>query len=245
MTDKDILRFITDEDKYNKLPKPSSAASILPSWYKNIDGDLSSIETEVDKATRTVRRCAPFLDAMSSGWIIKIPCDILWSRREDGTIAFDWDASFTPVIKHPPSQLGPDFSDTQTTIVKFLGKWYVNAPEEYSLLYTHPLNRRPDRFKAFSGIIDAKSHIPTTNAPSLWIDSSNDEGLIEKGTPFLHIIPIKRKSLDLIAETDTATDDEAMKTIKQQANKSKNPSVYREEKWEPKATKVKQSKCND
>jgi len=49
------------------------ANRVLPDWYTDIDFDPNP--DTVDH-TSTVRKCAPFLDALTMGWIIPLAADI-------------------------------------------------------------------------------------------------------------------------------------------------------------------------
>src|ERR1700685_249520 len=93
--------------------------------------------------THTVKKCPPFLDAMTYGFLIPLAIDL---EVRDGE--FSWnpelpegsvsESSFSPTDFHDPSQIaGTPFFDDDRFIIKFRNYWTIEAPDGYSLLFTH------------------------------------------------------------------------------------------------------------
>src|ERR1700675_2195875 len=70
------------------LPPPVPAARGLPSWIKEMPPQ--AFNAVLFREHDTVKRCPPFLDAMTAGFLIPLICDV---RVENGE--FSWD-------NHPP-----------------------------------------------------------------------------------------------------------------------------------------------
>ena len=65
---KNIIKFIAHEDYVSlKEDYPIPALQNIPSWYKK----LMNVHPHL-----TAKGCMPLLDAMSAGYILKIPIDI-------------------------------------------------------------------------------------------------------------------------------------------------------------------------
>ncbi len=110
---------------------------------------------------RTVKQCPPFVDAMSHGFVIPLPCDV---HVADGRLSWDWDLPPLSVEAHPRSPRvvlhaparSPARRSTQSrTIVKFNCFWTVELEAGYSLFATHPVNRDDLPFRLSTGLVDA------------------------------------------------------------------------------------------
>ena len=68
------IEFICEEVKGNGvIPEPYPSRKLIPDWYKKLS---NYTENEEGMEIPTLKRCPPFLDAMSSGWIIPLAADI-------------------------------------------------------------------------------------------------------------------------------------------------------------------------
>ena len=69
-----IIEFSTQEDYFElKEDYPIPAKLIIPDWFKELDHSLEKL---------TVKGCMPFLDALSAGYILKMPQDLTQYRRQ-------------------------------------------------------------------------------------------------------------------------------------------------------------------
>jgi len=69
----------------------------LPDWFKAMP---SQAFNEVNYLVGdTVKRCPPFIDAMTYGFIIPLPCDVTVCN---GALSWAWDVP-TPSVHVPPS----------------------------------------------------------------------------------------------------------------------------------------------
>jgi len=61
----------------NNCPEPVPAKELIPKWYKDLSrysvGDKINI-SEDGAANMSVKACMPFLDTLTSGYIIKLHC---------------------------------------------------------------------------------------------------------------------------------------------------------------------------
>ena len=107
----------------NELIRLAAARAALPDWLRAMPwtafSDLHGQEV------RTVKQCPPFVDAMSHGFVIPLPCDV---TVRDGVLSWDWDHPALTVEAHPrspvsfhvPAQvLGTPLYDPEVAIVKF------------------------------------------------------------------------------------------------------------------------------
>ena len=95
----------------------------------------------------TVKKCPPFIDAMTYGFLIPLAGR---PRGRDGEFSWELECrpgrsanySRSPIDFHDASQVaGTPFFDDDRFIIKFNNFWTIELPPGYSLLVTHPVNR--------------------------------------------------------------------------------------------------------
>ena len=68
------------------LPRPLPALLGLPDWFKALPG--SAFSRVLGTEQLTVKKCPPFIDAMTYGFLIPLVTDI---KVEDGAFAWDFE----------------------------------------------------------------------------------------------------------------------------------------------------------
>jgi hypothetical protein len=180
------------------LPRPIPAVQGLPDWYKA--APQRAFNPTMGEETLTVKKCPPFIDAMTYGFLIPLQIDL---HVQDGEFTWDFEVppgfvseySHSPIGFHDPSQVtGTPLFDEDRFIVKFNNFWTIEAPPGYSLLFTHPVNRTDLPFTTLTGLIDCdRFHNSPPNFPARWHDV-NFNGVLPKGTPIAQCLPVKRES---------------------------------------------------
>jgi len=198
-----IIEFSAPKD-YVKVKEnlPVPIKTNLPAWFKN----LSNSDDDM-----TIKKCMPFLQTLTSGYLLKTPIDIeikhnfkndqgerrtLFNTRmaqeAKGNININTHGhahSFTQLENSPFIKKNLDFD-----IYKILNPWKIKTPKGYSCLCLPPLNNRDDRFEIFSGIVETDAHEIEINFP-FCVNGDKYPVLnttIKKGTPYVQIIPFKR-----------------------------------------------------
>lgn len=223
------LTFRCPRELEGRLPPPTPAAQGLPEWVKAMPAQVFSALASAD--VDTVKRCPPFIDAMTCGFLIPLICDV---RVENG--AFTWDsdlppgglASFarSPIGLHDAGQIaGAPLFDPDRFIIKFNSFWTIEAPEGYALMFTHPANRFDLPFTTLTGLVDSdRYHDGWINFPAHWHDASFS-GVLPRGTPVAQCFPIKRQTW--VARTKTFTDEEAQRAHELLSAIDREKGVYR------------------
>jgi hypothetical protein len=180
------------------LPRPIPAVSGLPDWYKALP--QKAFNPVMGEETLTVKKCPPFIDAMTYGFLIPLAIDL---SVQDGEFTWKFDVpegfvseySHSPISFHDPSQIaGTPFCDDDRFIIKFNNFWIIEAPPGYSLLFTHPVNRTDLPFTTLTGLVDSDTfHASPINFPARWHDTGFN-GVLPKGTPVAQCLPVKRES---------------------------------------------------
>jgi hypothetical protein len=192
------LRFRCPPEFEKLLPQPIPAVLGLPDWFKAMP--QKSFNPTVRKETDTVKKCPPFIDAMTYGFLIPLAVDL---KVRDGEFTWSFEVpegfvseySRSPIDFHDPSQtIGTPFFDDDCFIIKFNNFWTIEAPPGYSLLFTHPINRTDLPFRTLTGLVDCDTfHDTPVFFPAHWHDV-DFSGVLQKGTPVVQCVPVKRES---------------------------------------------------
>lgn len=163
------------------IPKPVPTSRIMPEWFREMKGVNDGIES--------VKKCVPVLDALTAGYVIPVPGDVIWNPEKQQFLST---SKFEVVTAHHQSQTEnvsiPEEYAPQPW--KWTNSWYIKTPPGYSTLFIHPLNRMDLPFYSFSGIVDTDKHPIVINFP--FVLRKDFEGVIPAGTPMIQAIPFKR-----------------------------------------------------
>ena len=212
------------------LPKPEPAKHGLPDWLKRMP--MTAFSDFHGRDIRTVKQCPPFVDAMTSGFLIPLPCDVECDR---GRFTWNWDLpqasapeqTRSPLNFHVAAQLaGTPLAMGDRPAIKFNSFWTIALEPGWSLLAMHPINRFDLPFRTLTGLVDCD----TFNEigiffPALWTDP-DFVGLLPRGTPVVQCIPVRREPLDLVFEPMDETQLASFSATSREILET--PGVYRE-----------------
>lgn len=179
--------------------KPYPAAKQLPKWFKNAspyfgdgqkypnDGKLHIID---GVPNYTYKKCIPLLDGLSLGYIIPLWTDVFveqkngvpnvyWKTRSD---VFELHG---PASREIPAPVGYD-----QIVYKYINAWIPQTPKGYSCLIVSPIGYNDLPFKAIPAVVDTDKSTLELIFP-MWIKTGY-EGIVERNTPMVQIIPFKR-----------------------------------------------------
>lgn len=187
------VHFRCDQSHIGVFPEPVPAVRKAPSYYKNIKP-----QTTPHPASTTVKRCVPFLDALSAGYIIPLWADVFVTAK-DGTISIDFPKTlpmreslgshgYQQIENHPMAE-----TPYGKIPLKFINPWLVETEPGISCLFTAPLNHMETRFKLLDGIVDTDTYYNNVNFPFIWTGGDGTFTLA-KGTPLVQVIPFRRES---------------------------------------------------
>jgi hypothetical protein len=163
------------------VPKPTPAYKQVPNWYREMPG--------VEEKVMTVKKCVPFLDAMTSGYILYSPVDVHF----DG-VRFS-ELSKVPVVSmhHKEQTFGlPTPLGFSSQPYKWENFFTLTTPKGYSTMFVHPTNRYDLPFTSISGVVDTDAHPVPVNFP--FFLKEGFKGVIPAGTPIIQAIPFKREN---------------------------------------------------
>lgn len=189
------IKFMADsQENANKLPAPKPARTVVPEWYRQsqrfIGGKMKVTERGINK---DIKLCVPFLDALVSGYVVELQCDVHIERDQNG-VHFFWHEQPEPLTFRSPDMatMLPRPSGHDASLYAWKTNWAILTPPGYSALITHPLNRFDLPFTTTSGIMDTDKYSASGEIP--FFLKEGFQGVIPAGTPIVQVIPIKRDS---------------------------------------------------
>ena len=160
---KSKIKFFCDPECENVIPEPYPARKLIPSWYKRLPNFTDSPDGKFD--FKTLKRCPPFLDAISSGWIIPLAADVQFNIVDEGT-GVSWESEFyRPMVEnHTLDQISTHPNHPMIPI-KILNHWIIETPPGWSCLFVPPLNRPDKNLDLMSGIVETDKYFEYINFP--------------------------------------------------------------------------------
>ncbi|MBI3524367.1 MAG: hypothetical protein HY066_07530 [Betaproteobacteria bacterium] len=221
--------FRCDPALIDLLPRPIPARLALPDWLRNMP--TKAFSELHGRDIRTVKQCPPFVDAMSHGFMILLPCDV---RVDRGSFSWEWDLPPLTVKEHPRSPLsfhvpaqttGAPFHSADFSALKFNSYWTIELETGWSLFTTHPVNRDDLPFRLLTGLVDADRFTDAgINFPAIWTQPEFT-GVLPKGTPVAQCFPVPRSAPALVCESFTP--EQATRYNRMVAEVLTTPGVYR------------------
>ena len=212
-----VIEFSAHEDYFAlKEDYPTPIKLNIPEWFKKLNHTIEY---------KTIKGCMPFLDTLTSGYLLKMPQDFhvkhnIDNKNEKGEIFKDSFQTFglfdqaqlllakhvnlnSKIDSHNIKQLeGSPLIEKNKNLAfyKILNPWKIKTPKGYSCLFVPPLNNSDDRFSIIPGIVDTDTFPNEINFPIVLNGDKYPvlETTIKKGTPYVQIIPFKRDDWKMI-----------------------------------------------
>ncbi|MCF6120384.1 DUF6065 family protein [Mesorhizobium muleiense] len=201
------IRFSCRPEDHGVIAPPVAAKTVLPDWFRK----LPPVDAQQASATNnglTVKRCMPFLDAMTTGWILPLAATVRLEVKDGGSaVDAGWEFDRVMVSNHGAHQVAGNPKEPAPPC-KFHNYWSIRTPPGWSCLFLPPLNRPAQPFECVAGIVDTDTYAAHIHFPFF---ATAPDGLyvIEKGTPLVQVIPFRREDAALKAEIQAETGAEA------------------------------------
>ena len=225
------IEFLCYQEDVDVIPKPYPARKLMPQWFKKLP---QRVEKKNLLNNATIKRCAPFIDAMAVGWIIPLAADVDIQTNEDAS-GVTYNSSFHRDIieNHVMEQITTEQAPNPTfpkPPLKFLNWWAIRVPKDYSVLFIPPINRPEQRFTCFSGFVDCDKYFQFINFPFVF-NEPNFTGIIKAGTPLMQVIPIPRSGLIKNYNIRSFEEQDYRDLQKSIRRKNSQESYYRDKLW--------------
>jgi hypothetical protein len=200
------------------IPEPKPSLTHVPQAYKK---HKLFIDTE---SKPTVKRCIPFLDALTMGYIIPHPVDIEYFYDKENKQAFfnihgllpeRYIKSLYGVDEHTSNQMDPELRNPKRTVdsvFKFLNPWTITTPPGYSCLFVTPSNHVLP-FDLITGVVDTDQYPLGVNFPFYWTADPYTRRVIKAGDPMVMVIPFKREKWKMTTQTLKETEEHPPKSF--------------------------------
>ncbi|RWN56461.1 DUF6065 family protein [Mesorhizobium sp.] len=201
------IRFSCRPEDHGVIAPPVAAKTVLPDWFRK----LPPVDAQQASATNnglTVKRCMPFLDAMTTGWILPLAATVRLEVKDVGSaVDAGWEFDRVMVSNHGAHQVAGNPREPAPPC-KFHNYWSIRTPPGWSCLFLPPLNRPAQPFECVADILDTDTYAAHIHFPFF---ATAPDGLyvIEKGTPLVQVIPFRREDAALKAEIQAETGAEA------------------------------------
>lgn len=219
---KQSIEFKTDLEGLEKFAPVKPAKFFLPNWFKDMNDYITQDaihekgkpnyfgkkkDTAIKWSGGTVKRCPAIVDLLTEGFIIPMWADFLVQRDME---TLEWDNKGTiqyGIEFHGKKQIeGWDLKKTDFPEgVKFVNPWRIYTPPGYSVMFMPPTYQFEKRFTVLPGIVETDSY-HHVNFPTVW--HTTKDAIIERGTPFIQVIPFKRDDWDIGVSQMTEADIE-------------------------------------
>src|SRR5690242_3311660 len=186
------IEFYGDERALRDFPHPYPAAQSVPEWLKDMTMAMGD--------EPTIKRCPPFLQAITAGYILPLATDCHFTCDANGKLGVR--SEFSLVEAHFPTQYASS-PFRNAAVVKFLNPWLVKTPPGYSTLFCAPMNRFETPFAMLCGIVETDTFYREVHFPAISTLRQNSSFTLPKGAPLMQAIPIKREEWESkLAQSD-------------------------------------------
>lgn len=174
------------------------AYKALPEWWRKTRPTFGSDKVMFNGGISnfTVKKCVPFLDGLSVGYMVILQEDmIVQDGPSPDILSVSWRNSTSVVVTdHNDEQIGG--MKVSEVFARHVYKWVndseIRTPRGYSTHFFHPTNRYDLPFVTLSGVVDTDSYTQPVQFP--FIIQKDFRGVIPAGTPIAQLVPFKRDS---------------------------------------------------
>jgi hypothetical protein len=201
------VQFLCAPEDDGVIAPPVPAKGMLPDWFRKLPA-VDRGKHGTDDTGLTVKRCMPFLDAMTAGFILPLAATVRLEIKDEGrTVTAGWDFDKTMVSNHGAHQV-TGHPSLPTPPCKFHNYWSIRTPAGWSCLFVPPLNRSNPVFEPVAGIVDTDTYTAPIHFPFF---ARAADGLyeLERGSPLVQVIPFRRDALALPFEVRAESPAEA------------------------------------
>jgi hypothetical protein len=223
---------VYDIDGFNPL---TTAKTVVPEWYKKTPALIEGSNSKRLPLQQTVKGCVPFLDTLTVGYVLTTLVDIA-VEQVDGEPRITWQVpnqlnDIKVVELRAPGGLDKEAFPLGCSNLEFT--WWSNvalkAPDGYSMLFTHPLNRFDLPFYTMSGMVDGG--FPLQNGMFPFFIKEGFEGIIPRGTPYAQIIPFKMESWQVQKSETLYKESEDNRSLSQTSTVSRYKKLFWNKKY--------------
>jgi hypothetical protein len=202
-----LLEFLCAPEDHGVIAEPQPAKAVLPDWFRKLPAVDSSVLSATNNGL-TIKRCMPFLDAMTTGYILPAAATIRLEISDSGKkVNAGWEFDKVMVSNHGSYQIaGHPCGDRPP--MKVHNYWTIRTPPGWSCLFMQPLNRHGLPVEIIAGVVDTDTYASLINFPFI-ATAADGLHVIERGTPLVQVIPFRRDTSHIPARIAAETAEES------------------------------------
>lgn len=201
------VEFVCEPQDLGVLAEPVPAKTVIPEWFKRLPPVDKNHETATNNGL-TIKRCMPFLDALTTGWIIPVAATVRLEIKDNGrTVDAGWEIDKVMVSNHGMHQVAGNPRDPRPPC-KLHNYWTIKTPPGWSCLFVPPLNRPNSVVEVISGIVDTDTYQSLINFP-FFATAPDGVYTLERGSPMVQVIPFRREATHIAGEVRAERSGEA------------------------------------
>jgi hypothetical protein len=212
-------------EHWKDIAEPYPATKNVPTWFK----DASQWDEKIGTVP-TIKKCPPFLDAMTTGYIIPFCSTAKLTYTKNGHVTKSGDGTMF-FTSHVASQyeMSP-WKDKP--VLKFSSPWVIETPPGWSCLFTHPINDTTSKFKMLSGVVDTDSYRVPVNFPFLLNCDPEETIEFTKQTAMVQVIPFQRTNWKIeVGESNMVQWDSHQKILGEPGSDSYKKNFHQKKKF--------------
>ncbi len=201
------IEFVCDPKDHGVIAEPVAAKTVIPDWFRKLPA-VDKAHVHANNNGLTIKRCMPFLDAMTTGWVLPLAATVRLDIRDNGqTVEAGWEYEKVMVSNHAMHQIAGNPREPRPPC-KFHNYWTIITPPGWSCLFVSPLNRASPVFECIAGVVDTDTYHSLINFPFI---ATAPDGVytLERGTPLVQVIPFRRDTTALAADIRVETPRQA------------------------------------
>lgn len=201
------IEFVCEPHDIGVIAEPVPAKSVMPEWFKRLPA-VDKSHVHANNNGLTVKRCMPFLDALTTGWIIPVAATVRLEIKDGGrTVDAGWEIDKVMVSNHGMHQVVGNPLEPRPPC-KLHNYWTIKTPPGWSCLFVPPLNRPDPVIEVVAGIVDTDTYQSLINFP-FFATAPDGVYTLERGTPLVQVIPFKRDDTHIPGVVRAEKSDEA------------------------------------
>lgn len=202
-----VIEFVCEPCDHGVIAEPVPAKSAMPDWFRRLPA-VDDKHVHAANNGLTIKRCMPFLDALTTGWILPLAATVRLEIRDDGaTVDAGWEIDRVMVSNHGMHQVAGNPLGARPPC-KFHNYWTIKTPPGWSCLFVPALNRPRPVVEIVAGIVDTDTYQSLINFP-FFATAADGVYTLERGTPLVQVIPFRRATTHLEGVVRIETDAEA------------------------------------
>ena len=121
------IEFVCDAKDYGVIAEPVPAKTVIPEWFRKLPAVDKNHVTASNNGL-TIKRCMPFLDALTTGWILPLAATVRLEIKDQGrTVEAGWEMEHVMVSNHAQHQVTGNPRDPRPPC-KLHNYWTIKTP---------------------------------------------------------------------------------------------------------------------